>query len=98
MDVWRLIQEAWPLFTVLVGGLIFILVRVEVEMALTRANIKALWARRKEERAEFAEMVAILRSDHNAMRTEIHTEMRGLRDLLVERSVERRIRQAERMD
>lgn len=77
MNELQSLEKLWPL----IAGIAVLWARIEVGQALNRANINALWARRKEERSETADALGKLREDHREMRKELRDEMKALRDL-----------------
>lgn len=83
MDLFEVLSLLWPFFTGIVIGGAGVYIRLEVGLALTKAEINALWARRKEERSELKDLVVQLRADHSDLKADLRTEMKSLRELFI---------------
>lgn len=80
MSDWQISKDVIALIGA-VGGL---WVRLEVGQALNRQNIRALWARRKEDTDAIEKKLDQLHDDQKEMRREVRDEIKALGEALRE--------------
>lgn len=78
---WNVLEKLWGLFAAIAA----LWARLEIGQALNRAQIQALWSRRKEDRDDLSLALEQLRSDNKDLRHELREELKLLRDLIERR-------------
>lgn len=82
MSEWEMIKEYWWI----VVGIVGVWGRLEVAQALNRQNIRALWARRREDYAALEKKLDQLHADNNLMRRELREDMKAIQTSLQRRA------------
>ncbi len=74
MSEWQIIKDFWWL----AAGIGGVWARLEVAQALNRQNIRALWARRREDYATLEKKLDQIHADNNLMRRELREDMKAI--------------------
>ena len=82
MSEWEMIKEYWWI----VVGIVGVWGRLEVAQALNRQNIRALWARRREDYAALEKKLDQLHADNSLMRRELREDMKAIQTSLQRRA------------
>ena len=82
MSDWQIVKDFWWL----AAGIAGVWTRLEVAQALNRQNIRALWARRREDYAALEKKLDQIHADNNLMRRELREDMKAIHQSLERRS------------